>query len=153
MVQEQMKTMIQMFNRQTFLVKSFLILVLTTTLILVFTAMQPDARNNFVMETNPRDIVTGEPVARDSVEPLEDSEHVDNNQEDSNQEDRSQEDSNHDIDKSLDIVHKTNLMFIKTHKCGTSTLVNPFYLKGVRERLNYVIHTGGKHQLNLNSHK
>ena len=35
---------------------------------------------------------------------------------------------------------KQNLMFIKTHKCGTSTLVNTFYLYGVRRRLNFVIH-------------
>ena len=46
---------------------------------------------------------------------------------------------------------KTNLMFIKTHKCGTSTLVNPFYLKGVRHRLNFVIHNTISHNLKLRS--
>ena len=34
---------------------------------------------------------------------------------------------------------KRNLMFAKTHKCGTSTLVNTFYLVGVRRRLNFII--------------
>ena len=47
-----------------------------------------------------------------------------------------------------------NLMFVKTHKCGTSTLVNAFYLYGVRRRLNFVIQDfqkpakkRGRHQL------
>ena len=31
-----------------------------------------------------------------------------------------------------------NFLFIKTHKCGTSTLVNMFYLFGIRRRLNFV---------------
>ena len=36
-------------------------------------------------------------------------------------------------------VLKKNLMFIRTHKCGTSTLVNIFYLFGVRRRLSFVM--------------
>ena len=31
-----------------------------------------------------------------------------------------------------------NFLFIKTHKCGTSTLVNMFYLFGIRRKLNFV---------------
>ncbi|XP_063675051.1 galactosylceramide sulfotransferase-like [Bolinopsis microptera] len=31
-----------------------------------------------------------------------------------------------------------SFLFIKTHKCGTSTLVNMFYLFGLRRRLNFV---------------
>ena len=41
---------------------------------------------------------------------------------------------------------KKNFMFIKTHKCGTSSLVNVFYLLGVRRRLNFVVQKG-EHQL------
>lgn len=37
-------------------------------------------------------------------------------------------------------IRKENLMFVKTHKCGTSTLVNLFYLLGIRKRLNFVMH-------------
>ena len=47
---------------------------------------------------------------------------------------------------------KRNLMFIKTHKCGTSSLVNVFYLFGVRRRLNYVIQREKSHQLALYHH-
>jgi hypothetical protein len=43
---------------------------------------------------------------------------------------------------------KKNLMFIKTHKCGTSTLVDVFYLRGVRQRLNFVMHPY-RHKLNV----
>ena len=43
---------------------------------------------------------------------------------------------------------KNNLMFIKTHKCGTSTLVDVFYLRGVRKRLNFVTYPY-QHQLDL----
>ena len=45
---------------------------------------------------------------------------------------------------TTEAVVKKNLMFIKTHKCGTSTLVDTFYLFGVRRKLNFV--------LNPNSH-
>ena len=38
-------------------------------------------------------------------------------------------------------VAKKNLMFIRTHKCGTSTLVNVFYLFGIRRRLNFVMNS------------
>ena len=31
-----------------------------------------------------------------------------------------------------------NFLFLKTHKCGTSTLVNMLYLFGIRRRLNFV---------------
>ena len=44
---------------------------------------------------------------------------------------------------------KENILFLKTHKCGTSSMVNIFYLYGVRRRLNFVMepwHT----QLNIN---
>ena len=34
---------------------------------------------------------------------------------------------------------KYNLMFLKTHKTGTSTLVNVFYLYGIRRKLNFVL--------------
>ena len=56
--------------------------------------------------------------------------------------------------KHKNIDNKENLMFIKTHKCGTSTLVNTFYLYGVRHRSNFVfqtIHgtTDAVHQLEL----
>ena len=40
---------------------------------------------------------------------------------------------------SEQILIKMNLMFIKTHKCGTSTLVDVFYLRGVRKKLNFVM--------------
>ena len=43
----------------------------------------------------------------------------------------------HTLKKSA--ARTKNLMFIKTHKCGTSTLVNAFYLAGVRRKLNYVV--------------
>lgn len=31
-----------------------------------------------------------------------------------------------------------SFLFIKTHKCGTSTMVNMLYLYGIRRRLNFV---------------
>ena len=49
---------------------------------------------------------------------------------------------------SEQILTKKNLMFIKTHKCGTSTLVDVFYLQGVRKRLNFVMYPY-QHQLDL----
>ena len=49
---------------------------------------------------------------------------------------------------SEQILTKKNLMFIKTHKCGTSTLVDVFYLRGVRKRLNFVMYPY-QHQLDL----
>ena len=49
---------------------------------------------------------------------------------------------------SEQILIKKNLMFIKTHKCGTSTLVDVFYLRGVRKRLNFVTYPY-QHQLDL----
>ena len=45
-------------------------------------------------------------------------------------------------------ISKKNLMFIKTHKCGTSTLVDVFYLFGVRRKLNFVMFPSS-HQLEL----
>ena len=48
---------------------------------------------------------------------------------------------------SEQLILKKNLMFVKTHKCGTSTLVDVFYLWGVRRRLNFVLQPY-KHQLN-----
>ena len=33
---------------------------------------------------------------------------------------------------------ENSFLFLKTHKCGTSTLVNMFYLFGIRRRLNFV---------------
>ena len=41
-------------------------------------------------------------------------------------------------DKSewLETMRRDNLMFVKTHKCATTTLVSMFYLNGVRKRLN-----------------
>ncbi|XP_063684643.1 galactosylceramide sulfotransferase-like isoform X2 [Bolinopsis microptera] len=48
-------------------------------------------------------------------------------------------------------TNKRNLMFIKTHKCGTSSLVNTFYLMGVRSRLNFVVQQSDHpHTLALN---
>ena len=44
---------------------------------------------------------------------------------------------------------KSNLMFVKTHKCGTSSLVNIFYLYGIRRRLNFSLKPY-KHHLGLN---
>ena len=44
-------------------------------------------------------------------------------------------------------IMKKNLMFIKTHKCGTSTLVNVFYLYGVRHRSNFALQPY-KHNIN-----
>ncbi|XP_063688821.1 galactosylceramide sulfotransferase-like [Bolinopsis microptera] len=41
------------------------------------------------------------------------------------------------LSHSEQISIKKNLMFIRTHKCGTSTLVDVFYLRGVRKRLNF----------------
>ena len=49
---------------------------------------------------------------------------------------------------SEQMLIKMNLMFIKTHKCGTSTLVDVFYLQGVRKRLNFVMYPY-QHQLDL----
>ena len=49
---------------------------------------------------------------------------------------------------SEQILIKKNLMFIKTHKCGTSTLVDVFYLQGVRKRLNFVMYPY-QHQIDL----
>ena len=45
---------------------------------------------------------------------------------------------------------KKNFMFVKTHKCGTSTLVDVFYLLGVRRRLNFVLDPH-EHKLYLNT--
>ena len=42
--------------------------------------------------------------------------------------------------------NKSNLLFVKTHKCGTTTLVNMFYLYGIRRKLNFVM-TPYVHQL------
>ena len=36
-------------------------------------------------------------------------------------------------------AHKPKLMFLKTHKSATSTLVNMFYLYGIRRKLNFVM--------------
>ena len=47
---------------------------------------------------------------------------------------------------------KKNLMFVKTHKCGTSTLVDVFYLLGVRRRLNFVMHPN-KHKIKVDSNR
>ena len=47
-------------------------------------------------------------------------------------------------------TRKDNFMFIKTHKCGTSSLVNVFYLLGVRRKLNFVIQRGDRsHNIQL----
>ena len=47
-------------------------------------------------------------------------------------------------------ARKKNFMFIKTHKCGTSSLVNVFYLLGVRRKLNFVIQRGDRaHNIQL----
>ncbi|XP_063689082.1 galactosylceramide sulfotransferase-like [Bolinopsis microptera] len=43
------------------------------------------------------------------------------------------------LSHSEQISIKNNLMFIKTHKCGTSTVTDVFYLRGVRKRLNFVL--------------
>ena len=52
------------------------------------------------------------------------------------------------------VTRKENFMFIKTYKCGTSSLVNVFYLLGVRRRLNFVIQRGGRaHTLDLEEAK
>jgi len=49
--------------------------------------------------------------------------------------------------------NKSNLFFVKTHKCGTSTMVNIFYLYGIQRKLNFVI-TPYVHALkSLKSHK
>jgi len=42
--------------------------------------------------------------------------------------------------------NKSNLLFVKTHKCGTSTLVNMLFLYGIRRKLNFVLNPYG-HQL------
>ena len=42
--------------------------------------------------------------------------------------------------------NKSNLFFVKTHKCGTSTMVNIFYLYGIQRKLNFVL-TPYWHQL------
>ena len=44
---------------------------------------------------------------------------------------------------------KKKLMFFKTHKCGTSSLVNSLYLYGIRRNLNFVL-TPYEHQLFIN---
>ena len=44
---------------------------------------------------------------------------------------------------------ENSFLFLKTHKCGTSTLVNMFYLFGIRRRLNFVTNPWTR-QLNLN---
>lgn len=51
-------------------------------------------------------------------------------------------------DQPESVSQKKNLMFLKTHKCGTSSLVNVFYLRGVRKKLNFVIQPD-KHLLSL----
>ena len=51
-------------------------------------------------------------------------------------------------DHPVSVSQKKNLMFLKTHKCGTSSLVNVFYLRGVRKKLNFVIQPD-KHLLSL----
>ena len=43
---------------------------------------------------------------------------------------------------------ENSFLFLKTHKCGTSTLVNMFYLFGIRRRLNFVTNPWTR-QLNL----
>ena len=53
-----------------------------------------------------------------------------------------------DHDRSTNNQTKKNLMFVKTHKCGTSTLVNVFYLNGVRKKLNFVLNPYA-HKINL----
>ena len=44
-----------------------------------------------------------------------------------------------ETEKSNIFKNKTNILFVKTHKCGTSTLVNMFYLYGIRRKLNFVV--------------
>ena len=51
-------------------------------------------------------------------------------------------------DHPVSVSQKKNLMFLKTHKCGTSSLVNVFYLRGVRKKLNFVIQPD-RHLLSL----
>ncbi|XP_063683618.1 galactosylceramide sulfotransferase-like isoform X2 [Bolinopsis microptera] len=53
---------------------------------------------------------------------------------------------------SEQILIKKNLMFIKTHKCGTSTIVDVFYLRGVRRRLNFVMNPYQHNLKNLDGH-
>ena len=36
-------------------------------------------------------------------------------------------------------LQKTNILFLKTHKCGTSSMVNLFFLFGIRRKLNFVV--------------
>ena len=43
------------------------------------------------------------------------------------------------IHKTNSTVRQKNLMFIKTHKTGSSTLSTTFYLYGIRNRLNFVL--------------
>ena len=43
---------------------------------------------------------------------------------------------------------ENSFLFLKTHKCGTSTLVNMLYLFGIRRRLNFVTNPWTR-QLNL----
>ena len=42
--------------------------------------------------------------------------------------------------------NKKKLMFFKTHKCGTSSLVSVLYLYGIRRNLNFVL-TPFEHQI------
>ena len=44
---------------------------------------------------------------------------------------------NSDFEAIKDNNNRTNFMFVKTHKCGISTLVNVFYLYGARNKLNF----------------
>ena len=55
---------------------------------------------------------------------------------------------NSDFEAIKDNNNRTNFMFVKTHKCGTSTLVNVFYLYGARNKLNFVLNPY-THQINL----
>ena len=52
---------------------------------------------------------------------------------------------NQELKCFTDFSEKKNLMFLKTHKCGTSTLVNMFYLFGLRRRLNFVLQSPHNH--------
>ena len=48
--------------------------------------------------------------------------------------------NNHTIERVTNSsLQKTNILFLKTHKCGTSSMVNLFFLFGIRRKLNFVI--------------
>lgn len=70
----------------------------------------------------------------------------------SQQEMKEQEDNKTEIEKR---ERKENFVFVKTHKCGTSTLVSMFYLYGVRRRSNFVLQRNSKnegiHELDFSS--